>query len=117
MKMTTKDRDRHKIRTIRNLNDLKIEKIRLKGETLRVEERIHGNYRGIVEAFTLRNMIQRLATELTTTTSVVSSAFTLGKSIIGSFRKKKKKKESVSAEETSTDSVVSTDSETENGVQ
>ena len=92
--MTTKNRTRQRIRTIRNLNDLKVEKARLRGEALRLEEKINGNYKDIVGAFTLRSLIQRLTNELSMTSTVVSAAFSLGKSLISKFKKKKKNKDS-----------------------
>ena len=91
--MTSKNRTRHQIRNIRSLRDLKAEKTRLREEALRLEEKIDGNYKDILSAFTLKSIIQRLTNELSMTSTVVSTAFSLGKSLISKFKKKKKNKD------------------------
>lgn len=90
--MTMKNKTHYKIRGIRSLHDLELEKVRLKMELLKREEAIKGNYRNIVDALTFRNLLQHLSSEITKTTSAVSTAFSVGKSIFGAFKRKKKNK-------------------------
>jgi hypothetical protein len=78
---------------IRSVQDLKLEKSRLKIEMVKYEEKIKGNYRNIVDALTLKNLLQHLSYEISTTTSAVSTAVSLGKTLFGKLRKKKKNKE------------------------
>jgi hypothetical protein len=95
--MTTTIRNHYKIRKVRSLHDLEIEKARLKTEAVKREEQIKGNYRNIVEALTLRNLLQHLSNEISMTTSAVSTAFSVGKTIFEKFKKKKKNKDKIPA--------------------
>ncbi|MCK9424201.1 MAG: hypothetical protein M0Q38_16570 [Bacteroidales bacterium] len=89
---------RYKIKTskIHSLEDITAEKTRLKFEIRLKEEHIQSNYRHILDAFTLRNLTSTLVTELSATSSIVSKALSMGKSILE--RRKKKKKEKLSGD-------------------
>ena len=91
--MTMKNKTHHKIRKLRSLHDLELEKVRLKFEALKIEEQIKGNYRNLVDALTFRNLFQHLSNEISMTKSAVSTAFSVGKTILEKFKKKKKNKE------------------------
>jgi hypothetical protein len=90
--MTMKAKPHHKIRTIRSLHDLELEKSRLKLEAVKREEGIKRNYSNLVDALTFRNLLQQLSHEISMTTSAVSTAFSVGKSIFKFLKKKKKNK-------------------------
>jgi hypothetical protein len=94
--MTMKTKPRHKIRKLRSLHDLELEKARLKLEAVKREEQIKGNYRNLVDALTFKNLWHNLSNEISMTTSAVSTAFSVGKTILGKLKKKKKNKENPS---------------------
>jgi hypothetical protein len=80
-----------KIRKIHNLDDLRSEKLRLKGELLRTEEGITENYHHIREAFYLRNILKTFTDDITLASTAFSKAFSIGKTLLGKVKKKKKK--------------------------
>jgi hypothetical protein len=71
------------------MEELKKEKNRLQMETIRAEERMKGEYRLLIDAFTLRNIVQMVMDEVLKTSTVLSQAVNIGKSI---FKRKKKQK-------------------------
>jgi hypothetical protein len=73
------------------MHELQMEKARMKLEMVRTEDKIKSNYHSILSAFSLRNLFSTV-TELTSTTSIVSKAFTLGKNWLSKRKKKKKQK-------------------------
>ena len=73
------------------MNELKLEKVRLRLELVRTEDKISTNYRNIRSAFTLRNIFSTITNEIATPSSFLMKAFTLWKDWLG--RRKKKKKE------------------------
>jgi hypothetical protein len=73
------------------MHELQLEKVRLQMELVRTEDNIKNNYRHILSALSFRNIISTI-TELTSTTSIVSKAFTLGKNLLGRRKKKKQQK-------------------------
>jgi len=89
--MIMKNKTQHKIRAIRSLHDLELEKARLNFEALKREEQIKGNFRNIVDFLSFRNLFQHLSNDISLTKSVVSTAFSVGKKIMEKFKKKKKK--------------------------
>jgi hypothetical protein len=97
--MKMKSKTHYKVQNIRSVQDLKLEKARLKMEAVRKEEQIRHNYRNIVDALTLRNLLQVVTNEITTASTAVSTAFSIGKSVFGKFRKKKKQKDKASKEQ------------------
>ncbi len=93
MKMNHKPH--HKIRKLSTLHELELEKVRLKFEALKKEDQIKDNYRNIVDALSFRNLLQHLSNEISTTTSAVSTAFSVGKNLLEKFKKKKKNKDKI----------------------
>jgi hypothetical protein len=82
---------RSKIRRIKSMNELKLEKVRLRLELVRTEDKISNNFKNIRSAFTLRNIFSTITNEIATPSSFLMKAFTLWKDWMG--RRKKKKKE------------------------
>jgi hypothetical protein len=76
---------------IHSLRDLEMEKERLKLEILKTETNIRSDYHNLLHAFTFKNLASSVIQDITTTSSVVSKAFSIGKSFLG--KKKKRKKE------------------------
>jgi hypothetical protein len=93
--MKTNKVQRSKIREIHSMHELQLEKARLQLELVRTEDKIKGNYRHILSAFSLRNIFTTV-TDLTSPTSIVTKAFTLGKNWLS--RRNKKRKEAKTKE-------------------
>jgi len=89
---------RSTVRKIHSMHELQMEKARLKMELVKTEGEIKANYRHILSAFSLRNIFSTVTTELTSSSSVMAKAFTLGKNWLS--RRKKKKKEAKAAKKT-----------------
>jgi hypothetical protein len=87
------------IRPVRTMQELRLEKIRLEMEETLLKERIKGDYRQIRDAFTLRNIVSTVTTELSTT-SLISRLISAGKGLIGKKKKKKDAKSSRADEQT-----------------
>jgi len=87
--MKTSKRYKVKPEKIHSLNDISLEKQRLRFEIMKAEENIHSGYRNILEAFTLKNLVSTVASDLSVTSSVVSKAFAFGKSFMSKHKKKK----------------------------
>jgi hypothetical protein len=75
------------------MHELQMEKARLQLDLVKKEGEIKSNYRHILSAFSFRNILSTVTTELTSSSSILSKAFTLGKNWLS--RRKKKKKEKV----------------------
>jgi hypothetical protein len=80
------------------MHELQLEKARLKLELMSTEDKIKTNYRHILSIFSLRNIFSTVTTELTSTSSILSNVFILGKSWLS--KRKKKKKQELQAKET-----------------
>jgi hypothetical protein len=87
-----KDNQRSTIREIHSMQELQLEKARLKLEILKTEGDIKANYRHILSAFSLRNIFSTVTTELIHPSSLVTSAITLGKNWLSKRKKKRKQK-------------------------
>ena len=98
----------YRVRTIRSLHDLQMEKKRIQMEMIRSEEAIKRNYNNLVEALTFRNIVKTIANEIALTSSAFSTAFSAGKIILGVFKKNKKKKKEDAHEATQTPSIEKT---------
>jgi len=96
--MKTNKFRRSTIREIHSMHGLQLEKARVKMELVKTEDKIKANYRHILSAFSLRNIFSTVTTELTSTSSILSNVFTLGKNWLS--RRKKKKKQKLQAKET-----------------
>jgi hypothetical protein len=80
------------------MHELQLEKARLKLELMSTEDKIKTNYRHILSIFSLRNIFSTVTTELTSTSWILSKAFTLGNNWLS--KRKKKKKQELQAKET-----------------
>ena len=87
-----KFKSRTNIRKISSLQDLHSEKLRLKGELARTEERITSDYHQILDAFTLHHILNTVTQDIAIASSAFSKAFSFGKTLLGKVKKKKKKK-------------------------
>jgi hypothetical protein len=77
---------------INSLQDLRMEKQRLRFEIMKTEESIHSGYRNIIEALTFKNLAATMINDLSATSSVMSKAFAFGKSFMEKRKKKKQRK-------------------------
>ena len=84
---------RSKIREIHSMHELQLEKARLKMEVVRAEEKIKGNYRNILAAFSLKNIVSTVTTEIVNPASVAGKLFNFGKNWL-SRRKKRRQQRS-----------------------
>ena len=91
--MKTNKFRRSTIREIHSMHGLQLEKARVKMELMRSEDNIKTSFRRILSAFSLRNIFSTVTSELTSTSSIISNVFTLGKSWLSKRKKKKKDKE------------------------
>ncbi|MFZ4563721.1 MAG: hypothetical protein ACOYNU_10115 [Bacteroidales bacterium] len=90
--MKTSKRYKVKPEKIHSLNDISLEKQRLRFEITKAEENIHTGYHNILEAFTLKNIVTTVASDLSATSSIVSKAFDFGKTFMSKHKKKKHNK-------------------------
>lgn len=88
--MKTNNVWRSTIRKIHSMHELQLEKARLKLELMSTEDKIKTNYRHILSVFSLRNIFSTITTELTSTSWILSKAFTLGNNWLSKRKKKKK---------------------------
>jgi hypothetical protein len=78
-------------RRIRTMQQLQLEKARLRLEILRTEDKIKVNYRSILSAFALKNIFHTIS-ELTGAPTLMSQFVTMGVNWLANRKKKKKKK-------------------------
>ena len=78
---------------IHSLKDIELEKQRLRMEIMKTENNINAGYHNLLHAFTFKNFASSVVNDLTTTSSVVSKAFSIGKALIEKRRKKKRMKD------------------------
>jgi hypothetical protein len=74
---------------IHSLEDLSLEKKRLRFEIMKTEENIHSGYRHILEALTFKNIATSVIQDFSSTSTVVSKLFSFGKSVMAKRKKKK----------------------------
>lgn len=75
---------------INSLEDLHLEKTKVKMEILKKAQSIHSDYRSLLNALTFRNIISNIADDLTVQSAVVSKAISIGKSLFSGKSKKKR---------------------------
>jgi hypothetical protein len=85
----------YSISKIRSFRDLREEKLRLKAETMRIEERMQSNYSNIKEALSPANVLKSILLEITASAPWISGVYSIGQKI---FAKKKKKKKAISVD-------------------
>ena len=74
---------------IHSLEDIRLEKMRLRLEILKTENNIHDGYRDILQALTFKNLAATVINDISATSSVMSKAFAVGKSFMEKRKKKK----------------------------
>jgi len=74
------------------MEDLRLEKERVRFEIVKAEADLHTGYRNILHAFTFQNIASTVINELSSSSSVLHKAFSFGKSILASRKKKKQEK-------------------------
>jgi len=87
--MKTSKRYLVKPENIHSLKDIELEKQRLHLEILKTEANIQAEYHNILNAMTLKNIASNLISDVVSTSSVISKAFTIGKSLLGRRKKRK----------------------------
>ena len=80
------------LKEIRTFHDLENEKLRLRAETARIEERMNSNYSNIKEALSPANILKSILAEITTKAPLISGIYSIGQQI---FKKRKKKKKGI----------------------
>ena len=88
-----KNKSPHTIGKIKSLEDLKLEKARLKMDILKQENQIQSDYRQILDRLTFRNVIRNIQEDIALTSNITSKVITVGKKIFGKKKKKKKIRE------------------------
>jgi hypothetical protein len=96
--MKTSKRYMVKPEKIKSMEDLRMEKLRLRLEIMKTEENIHASYRDILDAFSLKNLATSMIHDIGATSSIVSKAVSFGKSILAKRKKKKHDKMKDSAD-------------------
>jgi hypothetical protein len=74
---------------IHSLDDIRIEKLRLRLEIMKTEENIHAGYRDILSALSPRNLATTLINDVAASSSVLTKAFSFGQSLLSKRKKKK----------------------------
>ena len=87
--MKTSKRYMVKPEKINSLQDIEMEKQRLRLEIMKKEENIHSDYRHILEALSFRNLASTMINDISATSSALSKVFSFGKSIMAKRKKKK----------------------------
>ena len=89
--MSMNNRYTVKASKIRSLEDLRLEKTKVRNEILKKEGDIRSDYKNILDLLTFRNIVSNLADSITVQSAVVSQVLSFGKALFA--RKKKKRKE------------------------
>jgi hypothetical protein len=85
---------------IHSLQDLSMEKQRLRYEILKTEENIHSGYRDLVHALTFKNIALSVVSDISASSSLLTKAIAIGKSFMSKRKKKKNDRLEASADET-----------------
>ncbi|MCX6305279.1 MAG: hypothetical protein NT040_09935 [Bacteroidetes bacterium] len=90
--MKTTKRYMVKPEKIHSLQDLSLEKERLRLEIMKTEQNIHAGYRDILHALTFKNLATSMIQDISATSSVLTKAISIGKSFMTRRKKKKQDK-------------------------
>jgi hypothetical protein len=90
--MKTSKRYIVKAEKIHSMEDLRIEKLRLRLEIMKTEENIHSGYRDILQALTLKNLATTMINDVSASSSLLGKAFVFGKAVMAKRKKKKQDK-------------------------
>lgn len=74
---------------IHSLEDLRLEKMRLRLEILKTEGNIHEGYREILHALSFKNLAATVINDVSASSTMVARAFSFGKSLMEKRKKKK----------------------------
>jgi hypothetical protein len=74
---------------IHSLDDIKMEKLRLRLEIMKTEESIHSGYREILQALTFKNIATTVISDVSASSSVLTKMFAFGKAVMARQKKKK----------------------------
>ena len=85
-----KNENIYMIGEIHSFHDLQKEKLRLKSETRRVEERMNNNFSNIKQALSPQNILQSVIEEITSTAPWIGVVYSIGQKLFGRRKKKKK---------------------------
>ena len=99
--MKTTNRYTIKAARIHSLKDIEVEKHRLRLEIMKKEQDIHNSYRNILQSFSPRNLATSMVNDFTTSSTILSKAFSIGKAIMARRKKKKHDKAHHTGEEES----------------
>jgi hypothetical protein len=90
--MKTSKRYQVKAEKIHSLEDLRIEKLRLRLEILKAEESIHAGYRDILNALSFKNIANNVISDVTSSSTILTKALSFGTSFLAKRRKKRQNK-------------------------
>jgi hypothetical protein len=77
---------------IHSLEDIRLEKMRLRMEIMKTENNIHEGYRDILQALSPRNVVGTVINDITGSSALIARAFSFGKSLVEKRKKKKQDK-------------------------
>ena len=78
-----------KAERIHSLQDIELEKQRLRLEILKKEQDIHAGYRNILQSLSPRNIAATVVNDISSSSMVLSKAFSIGKALMAKRKKKK----------------------------
>ena len=74
---------------IHSLEDIRLEKMRLRLEILKTENNIHDGYRDILQALSFKNLANNVISDISASSTLITKAFSIGKSLLEKRKKKK----------------------------
>ena len=74
---------------IHSLEDIRMEKLKLRIEIMKTEENIHSGYRDILQSLSFRNIATTVINDVSASSTMLTKAFAFGKAVM--TRRKKKK--------------------------
>jgi hypothetical protein len=84
---------------IHSLDDLRLEKLRLRLEIMKTEESIHSGYRDILQALTFKNIATTVINDVSASSSMLTKAFAFGRAVMAKRKKKKHDKSREAADD------------------
>ena len=74
---------------IHSLEDIMLEKLKLRIEIMKTEESIHSGYRDILQALPFKNIATTMIKDVSASSTVLTKAFAFGKAFMSKHKKKK----------------------------
>ncbi|MFZ4522142.1 MAG: hypothetical protein ACOYNC_10565 [Bacteroidales bacterium] len=90
--MKTTKRYKVKSDKIHSLQDLSMEKQRLRMEIMKTEASIHSGYRDVLNALTFKNIANSMISDISTSSTILTKVLSFGNSFLSKRRKKKQEK-------------------------